>query len=326
MEQLVRQFNNIGLDDAKLTLAELYTGTGGFSCAFESTGKVRTIFANDFDKRSKLIFDVNFDADVYLKDLNEIDVEEEIPKMDILTGGFNCQPFSMQGKQMGFEDERTTSFSQILKIMRCHRPRFVVLENVKNLKFHDESKSFRKIKDELRGKDYKIKYKVLNTRRITDIPQNRERIYIVCFRDKRDHANFVFPKRNDDMREMHEFLEEDVPRKYYFNDRYQSYATLREHVTEKNVFYRYRQQDDVRRLASGQCPTLLTSISSVPIIKDDVGIRRLTPRECFNLQGFPKDYNFANLSDTSLYKLAGNAISVPVVKKIAAEVVRVTEM
>lgn len=320
MDDLTNQLQNLNINSNKLRLAELYTGTGGFSLAFESTGRFETVFANDIKKQSKYIYDLNFSTQVYLKDLNDIDVKKEIPKMDILTGGFNCQPFSMDGKQLGFNDARTNSFWKIIEIMNTHRPRFVVLENVKNLKYHDECKSFRKIKDELRKTGYKLRYRVLNTRKVTMIPQNRERLYVICFRNKRDYKRFEFPKRIDKVHDMNLYLEKHIPDRYYYDERYGIWPKIRYEVTERGIFYRYRSY--IRKMRPGICPTLKTQSGSVPFIRDDKGIRKLTPRECFNLQGFPQTYEFGELSNTSLYALAGNAITVKVVKRIADEIVK----
>lgn len=323
MDDIINRLGRININENKLKMVDLYAGTGGFSVAFESTDRVQTVFANDYFKKSQQIFNTNFGIEMCGKDLNDINVETEIPEMDILTGGFNCQPFSAEGLQKGFDDERTKSFTKILEIMKCHLPRFVVLENVKHLKFHDEGKSFRKVKDDLRNAGYKIKYKLMNTCTMTDIPQNRERIYIVCFRKKRDYVNFKFPKRVEGVKNLNAFLEDDVDVKYYYGTTYKHHDTWSKHIIDPNVFYRNRS--GIRRLVTGYCPTLKTPSSSVPLILDKGRIRRLTPRECFNLQGFPKDYNLTNISDTALYKLVGNAISVPVVKRIADEILRVVD-
>ena len=306
-----------------LTMIDLFAGTGAFSLAFEGTNSVTTVFSNDMVEHSKKIYDENFTHKLTLRDLNELKVEE-IPKHDILTGGFPCQPFSIAGYQEGFNDERSNVFWKILSIIDHHQPKCVVLENVKNLVTHDETKTFATIKSNLESRGYHICYKVLNTADITGIPQHRERIYIVCFKSKNvfDKFSLDFPKI--EKKPIRDLLETDIPSKYYYTDRSSTWELLQKDVTKKDTIYQYRRVY-VRENKSSECPTLTANMGSgghnVPIILDDKGIRKLTPRECFNFQGFPSSYKLPALSDSNLYKLAGNAVSVPVVKLIANRIV-----
>ena len=151
------------MNKKKYILADLCAGTGAFSLAFENTKKVETVYANDYDKNSKKIYDKNFETKLTLKDIHDIDVKKEIPKIDILTAGFPCQPFSIAGEQKGFEDTRSNVFWKLIEIMKFHKPKVVVLENVKNLKSHDKGKTFKKITDEIDKLNYKYKYEILNT-------------------------------------------------------------------------------------------------------------------------------------------------------------------
>lgn len=305
------------------TMIDLFAGTGAFSLAFEGTGSVQVVFANDMVEHSKKVYDENFGHKLTLKNLNDI-VVDTIPKHDVLTGGFPCQPFSIAGNQEGFKDERSNVFWKILSIIDHHQPRCVILENVKNLVSHDEKKTFQTIKDNLESRGYNICYKVLNTAAITGIPQHRERIYIVCLKSKAvfDKFNLDFPKVAK--RPISDFLEEDVPSKYYYTEKSSTWKLVKEAVTKRNTIYQYRRVY-VRENKSSECPTLTANMGggghNVPIILDDKGIRKLTPRECFNFQGFPPSYTLPALSDCNLYKLAGNAVSVPVVKLIADRIV-----
>jgi len=307
----------------KLKMVDLFAGTGAFSLSFEDTNSVHIVFANDMVAHSKKIYDENFQHKLTLKNLNEIKVED-IPKHDILTGGFPCQPFSIAGFQEGFKDERSNVFWKILSIIDYHKPKCVVLENVKNLVSHDDKKTFQIIRDNLEERGYNICYKILNTAGITGIPQHRERIYIVCVKSKKifDKFNLDFTKITK--RPISEFLEDNVPSKYYYTDKSSAWKLLKEAVVKKNTIYQYRRVY-VRENKSMECPTLTANMGSgghnVPIILDDKGIRKLTPRECFNLQGFPSSYKLPELSDCNLYKLAGNAVSVPVVKLIADRII-----
>ena len=303
----------------KLKLIDLFAGTGAFTLAFEATNAVTTVFANDMIQHSKKIYDENFDHELTLQNLHDLQVDN-IPKHDILTAGFPCQPFSIAGNQEGFNDERSNVFWKILSIIDHHQPKCVILENVKNLISHDKNRTFNTIKNNLQTRGYYICHKVLNTAEITGIPQHRERIYIICLKSKTifDQFNLDFPII--EKQPISAFLESDVPAKYYYHDDSSTWDLLKTHVIKKDTVYQYRRVY-VRENKSSECPTLTANMGSgghnVPIILNDTGIRKLTPRECFNLQGFPSSYQLPTLSDCNLYKLVGNAVSVPVVKLIA---------
>lgn len=305
----------------KLKMIDLFAGTGAFSLAFQDY--VNVIFANDMVAYSKTIYDDNFNHQLILKNLNDIKVED-IPPHDILTGGFPCQPFSIAGLQEGFKDERSNVFWKILSIIDCHQPKCIILENVKNLISHDENKTFKIIINNLEKRGYFICYKVLNTAKITGIPHHRERIYIVCIKSKKvfDKFNLDFPEI--DKRNISDFLEYDVSPKYYYNDKSTTWNLVKTNVVKKDTIYQYRRVY-IRENKSRECPTLTANMGTgghnVPIILDHKGIRKLTPRECFNFQGFPATYKLPPLSDSNLYKLAGNAVSVPVVKLIADKII-----
>jgi len=304
----------------KLHMIDLFAGTGAFSHAFEATGKVECVFANDMVEASKKIYDENFSHKLTLQDLNTVDVTK-IPPHDILTGGFPCQPFSIAGKQEGFQDERSNVFWKILAILDHHKPKCVVLENVKNLTSHDEGRTFEIIKKNLTDRGYHVTTKVLNTAEITGVPQHRERIYIVCLKDKVvfDKFNLEFPKIPK--ASIGSLLTTDpVPEKYYYTESSSTWPLVSEAIKKRDTIYQYRRVY-VRENKSNECPTLTANMGggghNVPLVLDDTGIRKLTPRECFNFQGFPPTYKLPKISDSHLYKLAGNAVSVPVVKLIA---------
>jgi DNA (cytosine-5)-methyltransferase 1 len=309
------------------TLVDLFCGTGAFSYAFHQTEKVKTIFANDMLDSSEKIFNLN--NNIKLTKQNLIDIEDSnIPKSDIITAGFPCQPFSIAGMQKGFDDERSNVFWKILSIVKNNNPKIVILENVKNLQSHDDGNTFKIIIDNLEKLNYYIKYSILNTSKITGIPQNRERIYIVCFKDKIMYDNFDFNFPEIDLKPITEFLENNIPEKYYYNDSTIIYNELKtnviKHITT-NTIYQYRRYY-VRENKNNVCPTLTANMGSgghnVPIILDDKGIRKLTPRECFNLQGFPSNYKLPSISTSKLYSLAGNAVSIPVVSLISNKILK----
>ena len=232
----------------------------------------------------------------------------------------NCQPFSIAGKQAGFEDTRSNVFWKLLEIIDHHTPDFVILENVKNLVTHDNGNTFDVIKTQLTTRGYHIRYKVLNTADITDIPQHRERIYLVCIKSKELYDKFSLDFPKVPRKRITDMLEENIPDKYYYTNTSSTWPLVSEAVKKKNTIYQYRRVY-VRENKSSVCPTLTANMGggghNVPLVLDEKGIRKLTPRECFNFQGFPASYKLPALADSHLYKLAGNAVSVPVVKLIA---------
>jgi DNA (cytosine-5)-methyltransferase 1 len=270
--------------------------------------KIKSVVSENIDSQDVYNFEVEND--------NSYCVENQIVH--------NCQPFSIAGHQKGFEDERSNVFWKILKIIDHHQPKCVILENVKNLVTHDDGNTFKVIKTNLESRGYNIRHKVLNTSDITGVPQHRERIYIVCLKSKEvfDNFNLDFPKI--EKKKINEILENEILEKYYYRDKSSAWNLLREAVIKKDTIYQYRRVY-VRENKSSECPTLTANMGSgghnVPIILDDNGIRKLTPRECFNFQGFPSIYKFPEMSDCNLYKLAGNAVSVSVVKLIADRLV-----
>lgn len=290
---------------------DLCTGTGGFTLALKSTKKVKTIFANDFYKQSKNIFELNFKTKLDTRDVNDIE-PESFPDHDILTGGFPCQPFSIAGKRDGFDDDRSNVFWAIVRIMKTKKPMLVILENVKNIMSIDNGETFKTVINTLKDVGYNVSYTVMDTSKHCGIPQHRERVYIVCSMGFDVNMNFTeIPKQP-----MEDFLEPDIPDKYYYTPQSTIWDMLHEGITKTSTIYQFRRVY-VRENQKGECPTLTANMGggghNVPLIKDSQGIRKLTPRECFNFQGFPPNFKLpSDLADCHLYKLAGNAISVPV--------------
>jgi DNA (cytosine-5)-methyltransferase 1 len=310
------------MTSTKLKLVDLFAGTGAFSYVSHKTNKIETIFSNDILDSSKEIYDINNNFELLLKDLNDINIEE-IPKFDILTAGFPCQPFSIAGKQLGFEDKRSNVFWKIIEIIDYHKPKIIILENVKNLITHDNKNTFKTIIKSLEEINYYIKYQIINTCDYSIIPQNRERIYIVGFNDIKDYNKFDFNFDKIKNNNLSSFIEDtEINKKYYYDSKSKIYNCLQENISKSindNVIYQYRRYY-VRENKKGRCPTLTANMGSgghnVPIILDKNGIRKLTPRECFNLQGFPNDYILPKISDNKLYSLAGNAVSIPIITLI----------
>lgn len=270
-------------------MIDLFAGTGAFTYAFEQTGKVSCVFANDIVEWSKQIYDENFPHPLTLQDLHTVKVED-IPPHDILTGGFPCQPFSIAGKQEGFEDVRSNVFWKILEIIDYHQPCAVVLENVKNLVSHDGGNTFKTIRQHLTDREYHIQTKVLNTSDITGIPQHRERIYLVCLKDKEMAKEFHLDFPIIEKSPVSAMLSLDpIPFKYYYTKASKTWPLVSDCVIKPDTIYQLRRVY-VRENKSNECPTLTANMGTgghnVPLLRDAHGIRKLTPRECFNFQGF----------------------------------------
>lgn len=311
----------------KLKYIDLFCGTGAFSYVLDKNN-CECVFANDFDNNSEIIYKKNFNNHNFIKkDLNEINVKD-IPKHDLLCGGFPCQPFSIAGEKKGFNDSRSNVFFKILEILEHHKPNFLILENVKNLLTHDKKNTFKFIKENLENLNYNLHYSILDTCKITGIPQHRERIYIVGIK-KNLNKTFIFDFPQLKLSNINNYLENNIDDKYYYTDKYTCYQLLLNYINKSvdtNTVYQFRRSF-VRENKNNVCPTLTANMGTgghnVPLIKDNIGIRKLTPRECFNLQGFPKNFKLENLSDASLYKLSGNAVSIPVVNLIIKKLLHI---
>lgn len=305
--------------DNEIRILELFSGTGGFTLASElSKSKYTTVLANDIDEKAGEIYSLNFPyIPMLTNDIHNINCSE-LPPHDILTAGFPCQPFSVAGQQKGFSDSRSNVWWKIIEIMEHFRPRFAIFENVKNLLSHAKGNTFKIIEQSLIDIKYNIKYKIYNTSKITGIPHNRERVYIIACRDEGDYERLDMDIKEIEREPISNFLEQKVGDKYYYKESSIIYPKLQEAMIKFNTFYQYRRTI-VRENKTGVCPTLTanggTGGHNVPLIRDKNGIRKLTPRECFNFQGFSKQYKLTNkkkIADSHLYKLAGNAITVPI--------------
>ncbi len=312
----------------ELRTIDLFAGVGGIRLGFENAG-FKTVFANDFEPQCKNTYDINFrDSKLVVEDIRKIGIDD-LPKFDFLLGGFPCQAFSIAGYRQGFDDKkgRGNLFFDITRILEARKPEGFLLENVKNLKSHDGGKTFKIIEEALKDLGYHVKIKVLNTMEYGNIPQNRERIYIVGFKNKLYSDRFEFPSPVKLTTKITDLIETDVPEKYYYNSK-PLFEKLKNSIKEEGKIYQWRRQY-VRENKSGVCPTLTANMGTgghnVPIIKDKKGIRKLTPLECFRIQGFPKNYNLPKISDSALYKQAGNSVSVPVVESVARQMMKAME-
>lgn len=300
---------------------DLFAGMGGIRIGFEDFG-FETVFANDYDSYCKPTYDANFDTSkLVIEDIRKIPVED-IPDFDFMLAGFPCQPFSVAGYRQGFSDEkgRGNLFFHMAHIIEKKEPMGFLLENVKNLEGHDKGNTFKVIEKTLEELGYKIKHKVLNTADYGNLPQNRERIYIVGFKDEKMRDNFEFPEPVKLETKLSDLFDEEVDPKYHYNTK-SLYPRIKDDINREDRVYQWRRQY-VRENKSGVCPTLTANMGTgghnVPLIKQGNIVRKLTPRECARFQGYSDDYVLpSDLADGRLYKQVGNSVSVPVIKRIA---------
>jgi len=313
----------------KFKTVDLFAGVGGLRLGFERAG-FKTVFANDFDEKCKKTYDLNFKSPkMTVGDVWKVDISK-FPKFDVLLGGFPCQAFSIAGYMNGFKDKKAGGnlFFRIEDILRERKPTAILLENVKNLKGHDKGNTFEVIEKTLTGLGYHIKSEILNSMKHGNVPQNRERIFIVGFLDEGKSDNFIFPKEIPLTKSFREYVAKEADKKYYYNDK-PMYEKMKNEANSEHTVYQWRRSY-VRVNKKGVVPTLTANMGrgghNVPLIKNSVGIRKLTPRECFMLQGFPKNFKLPkDLPDSELYHQAGNSVTVPVVKRIAKNMMAVLQ-
>lgn len=322
-----------------LKCASFFAGVGGIDLGFESTGVFKTVYANEFDSYPAKTFEMNYDLKVDVRDIHEVQ-SEEIPDFDVMLAGFPCQAFSIAGYRKGFEDEkgRGELFFELTRILEDKKPRIAFFENVKNLVGHDNGNTFRVICEQLDILGYKYTYQVLNAMTYGNVAQNRERIYIVAFRDAEDYEKFHWPLSiplTSTVKDIIDF-ENKIDEKYYYTEgKYkgdiyeQLVKAMQDDDPSDPAIYQWRRKY-VRQNKSGVVPTLTANQGegghNVCLIKTKYGIRKMTPRECFNTQGFPKDFKLPdNQSDARLYKQAGNSVCVSVIGRIAEEVAKVVK-
>lgn len=319
----------------KLKCASFFAGVGGIDLGFERTGHFTTAYANEFDPSPAKTFEKNFKIPVDIRDIHDVS-SDELDEFDVMLAGFPCQAFSIAGYRKGFDDEqgRGELFFELTRILEDKKPRVALFENVKNLVGHDNGNTFRVICEQLDLLGYKYTYQVLNAMTYGNVAQNRERIYIVAFRDEEDYKNFNWPLPVQLTNTVKDIIDFDnaVDEKYYYEEgKYKGdiYEKLVEAMKNDDIdnpaIYQWRRKY-VRQNKSGVVPTLTANQGegghNVCLVKSSDGrIRKMTPRECFNAQGFPTDFVLPeDLRDSKLYKQAGNSVCVSVIERIAEKV------
>lgn len=302
--------------DRKYKVISLFSGAGGLDLGFHQAG-FEIIWANDFDKYAVETYKHNFNNEIIFEDINNIDFNI-LPKADVLIGGFPCQPFSMMGSELGFEDTRGTVFFTVANLIQTlikngRKPKVVVLENVRRLLTHDKGNTFKVIKHILENElGYKVFYKVLNSADY-GVPQTRNRIFIVCFDSY--NINFEFPEKINLNITMQDLLEENVDKKYFLSDK-----ILKTILSNGSGNYNAKSEIDLK-IARPLCSTMhkMHRACQDNYVTDRGKIRRLTPREAARLQGFPDDFEIP-VSDTQAYRQFGNAVTVNVAKMVAEKI------
>lgn len=369
----------------QFNVGSLFAGVGGICLGFMNAQNPNATYkmswANEIDKFACETYRTNFKHTLLEGDINMIlhpensdnfeyynKLHEKIlnEPIDILNGGFPCQAFSIAGEQKGFDDERGNLFMSFIDLIEqldakfSQKPRILFLENVKNLKSHDKGRTYQVIKKKLEECGYIIKEKVLNTMTYSNLPQNRERIYIIGFLNSKDAEKFTMfdnlpmyekkktsEDRANDVQKIIDYTEQDKSY-FYTKEKYPHYfvskdeekkddicINLTESITEMYQFYQLRRGQYVRKNKSDVCPTLTANMGTgghnVPLILTPYGIRKITPAEAFKLQGFPVGQNYVlptiykgkKYGNSHLYKQAGNAVSVPIITIIAEELLKI---
>ena len=320
--------------DSNFTFIDLFSGIGGFHRAFSKVG-AKCVFANDYDRKAAVVYLNNFKGSEeyfhpgpiskWTNDKNFI-----IPKHNILVAGFPCQPFSIAGvskknalgKSHGFLDKtQGTLFFDIANILNKRKPEAFILENVKNLKFHNKGDTYQTIMDTLDALGYNVSSQIINAKNF--VPQHRERIFIIGFRKKFKHQ-FLFPEIKQKQYSILNYLEKEVDKKYILTPNLWKYLReyKKKHKAAGNGFGygliepgidNYTRTISARYYKDGAEALISRGKRSRP--------RRLTPRECSNLMGFPKSHNFNGVSETEAYKQFGNSVVVPVATIIAQSLI-----
>lgn len=314
------------------TFIDLFAGVGGFRMALQRLGG-SCEFSSEWNPKAQQTYLSNY-GDIPYGDITLTETKAHIPaQFDILCGGFPCQAFSIAGHRKGFQETRGTLFFDVAEIARKHRPKVIFLENVKNLLTHDDGNTFQVICNTLQELGYQISYEVLNSMTHANIPQNRERIFIVAF-DPIQVAycdEFRFPEAIPLTRSIHDCLEKNrVDAKYYYPPEHKYHAKMAEGVVSRETVYQWRRIY-VRENKSRVCPTLTANMGSgghnVPLVKDAYGIRKLTPKECFAFQGYPvEQMRFpTKMSNSSLYIQAGNSVTMPLIQRIGEQILKVLQ-
>ncbi len=307
-----------------MRVCSLFAGIGGIDLAFEQAGCI-VVWANEVDGDACKTYRHNFpNTELVEADIRSID-PDSVPDFDILTAGFPCQPFSVCGRQEGFKDDRGNLFFEIVRFLEAKKPRYVFLENVANLIEHDKGRTFSTIFGELARTGYYVRYLVADACDY-GIPQHRTRTYIVAFKDEAECERFGFPEKKQLEKHIIDVIDRTkrAAEEYYYSPGTKKFDRLNAYISDSEQLYRFSDYG-IQASKDGIAFTLKANMGTwydrVPIIKDEYGIRRITPEECLALQSFPITFSFPKeIPCTSQYKQVGNSVCVELVALIAKQV------
>lgn len=307
-----------------MKVGSLFSGIGGIDSGFAQAG-FEICWANEIDPDACKTYRYNFPTTRLIEgDIKDID-PHSLESVNVITAGFPCQSFSVCGNQKGFNDKRGNLFFEIIRIVDVLSPAVIFLENVANLTEHDNGRTFNVIHNELICRDYSIRYIIADACDY-GIPQHRTRTYIIAFKSQEACDNFKFPDKCILEKQIFDIIDKTakVDDSYYLKmDSYQ-YRKLSEFIKDDRQIYRFSDYG-IQSSKDGISFTLKANMGTwrerVPYIKDNHGIRKITPYECLALQGFPKNYLFPNnIPIASKYKQCGNSVVVPIIKRMAKQI------
>ena len=340
MQQLLFEVENVPFptpENYSFKFIDLFAGIGGFRMAMQNLGG-KCVFTSEWDKEAQKTYRANY-GEVPFGDITKQQIKDYIPEeFDLLCAGFPCQAFSIAGKRGGFDDTRGTLFFDVAEIIKKHKPKAIFLENVKGLRSHDKGKTLETILNVLRNdlNYYVPEPQIVNAKNF-GVPQNRERIYIIGFRQDLNISTFEYPKPFENNPKFEDVKEEKVPpTKYYLSTQYVQTLINHKvrHESKGNGFgYAIIPDDGIanaivvggmgreRNLVLDHRITDYTPTTHIKGTVNREGIRKMTPREWARLQGFPDNY-IIPVADASAYKQFGNSVAVPAIKATALEILK----
>ncbi len=309
---------------SKITVGSMFAGIGGIDLAFQQAG-FKIVWANEIDKYACRTYRLNFgNTHLVEADIQQIEIQD-IPYFDVLVAGFPCQAFSSVGLQKGFLDPRGNLFFETARVISGLKPKVVFFENVANIVKHDNGNTFKTICDTLKELGYYYCYKIMNACDY-GIPQQRNRLYLVAFKEIMFAETFIFPKEKKLKKTAFDYFEKEKQQDCYYMNHHKKWDEMIAFMNDRNRIYRFTDWG-LSKGREGICPTLLAAMGSpyerVPFFYDDYSIRKITQREAARLQGFPDNFSLPiNKTPKQVYKQIGNSVCVPLVKEIAKSIMK----
>ena len=299
--------------EKKFTYIDLFAGIGGFRIPFDKIGG-ECVFSSEWNKYSQITYSENFGEEPY-GDIKKI-LPSEIPSHDLLLAGFPCQPFSHAGHGKGFDDIRGTAFHDIHKVASYHKPKVILLENVRRFKSHDDGNTYKRIVAILEGLKYKVTSTILNTKDF-GVPQNRARIYIAAFQNQQDFISFSFPEPTNEETTVESILDKNPDSKYTISDLlWKSHQERKERNKKRGAGFGYGIVNNESKYTRTLTALYYKDGAEILVEQKNNNPRKLTINEAKKLQGFPEEFEFS-VSDAQAYKQLGNAVSVNVIAALA---------